>query len=244
MTEVAVGGAQQSRIDAAMDYVFAELLGLFGRPFVAKFESGVMVGGEDSGIANMRRAWGQRIVDAKLTPGDLRRGIRGCERMKYAPGWGEFIEACKPAIDVDAALHEAVEQMRRRQHGKDVWSDPAIFWAAAKIGEWDMVQQTHAQLLPRFRAALTQVQQSGSVQPVPERVAMLAAPGASETSRAEGQQQIERIARQAAPLNKSKGGNLMWAERIVRDERERPGSHDLNKLRIAHEALGLPMAGG
>ncbi|KVS62691.1 hypothetical protein [Burkholderia cepacia] len=244
MTEVAAGGAQQSRIDAAMDYVFAELLGLFGRPFVAKFESGVMVGGEDSGIANMRRAWGQRIVDAKLTPGDLRRGVRGCERMKYAPGWGEFIEACKPAIDVDSALYEAIEQMRRRQHGKDVWSDPAVYWAAAKVGEWDMLQQTHTQLLPRFRAALAQVQQSGGVQPVPERVAMLAAPGAMETSRAEGQQQIERIARQAAPLNKSKGGNTRWADRIIREERERPGSHDLNKLRHAYAAKGLPMTMG
>ncbi len=239
-----MGGAQQSRIDAAMDYVFAELLGLHGRPFVAKFESGVMVDGEDSGIANMRRAWGRRIVDEKLTPADLRRGIRGCERMKYAPGWGEFLEACKPAISVDAALYEAIEQMRRRQHGKDVWSDPAIFWAAAKIGEWDMVQQTHAQLLPRFRAALTQVQQAGSVQPVPERVAQLAAPGQSETSRAEGRQQMERVARQAAPLKKSKGGSRGWAERIVREERGRPGSHDLNKLRIAHDALGLSMTEG
>ncbi|HDR8989954.1 TPA: hypothetical protein QDA93_002565 [Burkholderia vietnamiensis] len=244
MSDVALTVEQQARVDAAMDYVFAELLGLFGRPFVSKFESGLIVDGEDSGIANMRRAWGQRIVDAKLTPGDLRRGIRGCERMKFAPGWGEFLDACKPAIDVDAALHEAVEQMRRRQHGKDFWSNPAIFWAAAKIGEWDMVQQTHAQLLPRFRAALAYVQQSGNVQPVPDRVAMLAAPGASETSRAEGQEQIERIARQAAPFNRSKGGTRKWAERIVREERERPGTHDLNKLRHAHDALGLPMDRG
>ncbi|MGU7882133.1 hypothetical protein ACV22Y_19945 [Burkholderia sp. AW50-3] len=244
MSDVALSVEQQARVDEAIDYVFAELLGLFGRPFVSKFETGLIVDGEDSGIANMRRAWGQRIVEARLTPRDLRRGIRGCERMKFAPVWGEFLEACKPAIDVDAALHEAVEQMRRRQHGKDVWSNPAIFWAAAKIGEWDMVQQTHSQLLPRFRAALAHVQESGNVQPVPERVAMLAAPGASETSRAEGRQQMERIARQTAPLNKSKGGNMAWADRIIREERERPGSHDLNKLRHAYAAKGLPMTMG
>lgn len=243
MNEVAVSAEQQARVDAAMDYVFAELLGLHGRPFVAKYESGLMVDGEDAGIANMRRAWGQRIIEAKLTPADLRRGIRGCERMRYPPGWGEFLDACRPGQDMDSMLHEAIEQMRRRQHGKDVWSNPAIYWAAARIGEWDMLQQTHAQLLPRFKVALSYVQQ-GAVLPVPSRIDALPAPGRNETDRETARANMDAVARQAAPLNKSKGGGRGWAERIVREERERPGSHDLNKLRIAHDALGLSMTGG
>lgn len=69
------------------------------------------------------------------TADELARGLAGCKRLKFPPTLPEFAMMCRPLIDSEAALHEAVEQMRRRDTGADEWSNPAIFHAAREMGD-------------------------------------------------------------------------------------------------------------
>lgn len=211
----------------------------FGNSFNNKFASGKTdQNGMDTGMVGMIKSWGEAFIEEGITPTQVKRGLASLRRSRYVPNLGEFLEACAPSVDIDSALREAVEQMRRRDHGKDVWSHPSIYWAAAKIGKYDLLANTHTQLLPRFKQALQEVKDAGTVPPVPQRFDALAAPGQSETDRETGRANVARINEQASALSRSRGGSRDWAARIVREERERPGTHDDNKLRIARQALG------
>ncbi|MDR5825854.1 hypothetical protein [Caballeronia sp. LZ043] len=218
-----------------MDWLFGQLHGMFGNKLLDGFRSGHVVDGKDTGIENMKATWTEKIRANGMKLVDVKRGLAGAERLKWPPTWGEFIELCKPPINIDAAVYEAIDQMRARQHGKDVWSDPAIYWAAVKIGEYDVISQTFSQLKPRFEVMLKKVLE-GEIHPVPPRVPALAAPGAAESTREFGRQRLDELNASAAFKNISKGGNINWALRIIEEERQ-TGKVPLNKLKIARDAI-------
>lgn len=218
-----------------MDWLFGQLHGMFGNKLLDSWRSGHLEGGKDTGIENMKSVWADKIRANGLKFADVRRGLVGAERLKWPPTWGEFLDLCKPPINVDVALYEAIEQMRARRDGKDEWSNPAIFWAAAKVGEHDMLGLTFSQIKPRFEAALKKVLES-DVLPVPARVPMLQAPEKSESTREHGRQRLDELNAAELVRNVSKGGNVEWARRII-DEELRSGKVPLHKLNIAREAI-------
>ncbi|MBC8748530.1 MULTISPECIES: hypothetical protein [Paraburkholderia] len=219
-----------------MDWLFGQLHGMFGNKLLDGFRSGHVIDGKDTGVENMKAIWAEKIRANGLKFVDVKRGLAGAERLKWPPTWGEFLDLCAPSLDVNAALHEAIEQMRARQHGKDQWSNAAVFWAAARIGEFDMISQSFAALKPRFEAALNALHKGGDIQPVPPRVPMLPAPSAAESRREYGRQRLDELSASEVIKNVSKGGNLNWAHRIIADERA-TGKAPLNKLNIARQAV-------
>lgn len=218
-----------------MDWLFGQLHGLFGNKLLDGWRSGHAVDGKDTGIENMKTIWAEKIRANGLKLADVKRAIAGAERLKWPPTWGEFIELCRPAINVDAAIYEAVEQMRARQAGKDVWSDPAIFWAAVKVGEYEVSSLSFSQLKPRFEAALAKVLES-DVAPVPAWVPALTAPGAAVSTREYGRKRLEELGASSALKRESHGANIGWARKVLEEERE-TGKVPLNKIRIAKEAI-------
>ncbi|WP_248322009.1 replication protein P [Caballeronia sp. Sq4a] len=213
-----------------MDHLFNRLDGMYPNRWRAAFQS-------EQAIANWRDSWAEAFDEDGVTTQMISDGIRACRKhYDWPPSVSEFIKACKPPLDIDAAVYEAIDQMRARQHGKDVWSNPAIFWAAVKVGEYDVISQTVSQLKPRFEAALKKVLEAGDIQPVPARVPALAAPGAAESTREYGRQRLDELNASAAMKNMSKGGNIEWARRIIEDERA-TGTVPLNKLKIARDAI-------
>jgi hypothetical protein len=87
---------------------------------------------------------------------------------------------CRPPIDYERAFAEAVEQMRRRETGDDVWSAPAIYWAAVTL--WSELQShPYASIKGRWHAALDEAVEgvrSGRLpSDIPRRVDALPAPG-------------------------------------------------------------------
>lgn len=212
-----------------MDHLFNRLDGAYPNRWRASFPS-------EQSIENWRESWAEAFEEEGITTQMVSDAIRVCRRTyDWPPSITEFLKACKPPINVDAALYEAIEQMRKRQHGKDEWSNPAIFWAAAKVGEYDMISQTFSQLKPRFEAALKRVQE-GEVKPVPERVPALAAPAAAESTREYGRQRLDELNASELVRNVSKGGNIAWARRIIEEEKA-TGKVPLNKLKIARDAI-------
>jgi hypothetical protein len=125
--------------------------------------------------------------------------------------------------------------VRKRQHGRDVWSNPAIYWAATKVGEFDMISQSFSSIKPRFESALKKVL-DGEVLPVPARVAALPAPGAAESTREYGAQKLQELGASAAFKRTPGGANIGWAWVIVNDDKA-TGKVPLNKLNIARQAI-------
>jgi hypothetical protein len=111
-----------------MDHLFNRMDGAYPSRWKAQFPS-------EQAIANWREAWSEAFEEEGVTTQMISDAIRACrKKLDWPPSLAEFLKLCKPPINVDAAVYEAIDQMRARQHGKDEWSDPAIFWAAAKVG--------------------------------------------------------------------------------------------------------------
>lgn len=214
---------------ALIDHLFNRLEGSYPNRWRASFST-------SEAIANWRDTWAEAFDDENLTPAQVSAGLKACRvKFDWPPSLAEFLKACNPPINIDSAVYEAIEQMRARQESKDVWSDPAIFWAAVKVGEFDILSQTFAQLKPRLEAALKKVLES-EVLPVPARVPMLAAPGKAESTKEYGHQRLQELGASKAFKREPNGANIGWARKIIAEEEE-TGKVPLNKLRIAKEAI-------
>ncbi|NKJ45849.1 hypothetical protein CIC12_03640 [Burkholderia sp. SG-MS1] len=213
-----------------MDHLFNRLDGAYPNRWRAAFPN-------EYAVSNWREAWAEAFDEEGITTQMISDALRACRKTyDWPPSLAEFLKVCKPAVDADAALHEAVEQMRARQHGKDEWSHPAIFWAAVKVGEFDMLGQTFAALKPRFESALRKVLDGGEFQPVPARVPALQGPSAAESTREHGRNRLDGLRASEILKSITTGGSAEWAQRIIATEKA-TGRVPLNKLKIAKQAI-------
>lgn len=166
----------------------------------------------------LRRMWAVEL--AQLTNAELKRGSSTLISRQFPPTLPEFVLLCRPKVNLDAALDEAMAQMTNRANGaQDTWTDPAFYWAAAKIGFWDMQQLSRDALLKRFAAALDDVRRS-PVPPVPPVPKQVEAPLAPAVDRATAEANHARVkahcaewARKATHGTATDG--LRWAYRIA-----------------------------
>lgn len=182
-----------------VDDLFARMSGMYGSKFADLWR------GVD--LTVVRKMWGQEL--AKLSKDELKFGVQTLMSRPFPPTLPEFVSLCKPPLNYDAALYEATQQLRLRAEGKDQWSNPAFYWAAIKIGEFDMLNTGHAALIKRFSAALDEVLR-GDVAPVPARAIALPAPGRARASKEAVRQAVEKV----KSLNHVPG-NKEWAKRIL-----------------------------
>lgn len=159
-----------------MDLLWNRLDGMFIGTWAAKFTSAET-------LDNWREGWAQAFCDEGITPKEISIGLRALRRSKFPPGIGEFIEACRPQLSPEKAYDEAFEQMKKRHHPRkvggqlvagDVWSEPAIYWAAARLGV-DLFRMDYKQLRHRWERLL-KVEREKPPTPVPEVVLALPAP--------------------------------------------------------------------
>ncbi|MCP1121551.1 replication protein P [Robbsia andropogonis] len=189
-----------------MDHLFNRLDGMYPNRWRASFPS------PDS-IENWSAAWAEAFDEEGITPNDIAVGLKACrKRFDWPPSMTEFINACRPQIDVESALFEAIAQTQARRQCKDEWSNPAFFWAAVKVGQYEILSQTHSMLLPRFRKALDEVLK-GEIKPVPASVPALTYDVGSVTSREKGEEQLRRLGAMSV-LEKKKSG-IDWAYRML-----------------------------
>lgn len=189
---------------------------------------------EEQAIANWRESWAEAFDEEGLTPDEVRLGLKACrKRYDWPPSIAEFVKACRPRIDYDAALYEATQQLHMRAEGRDEWTNPAFYWAAVKVGEFDMLNLSHGALIKRYTAALDSVLAQDQIPGVPPRSVALPAPGRGRAS----PERVEAAMREVRATTKEPG-NKRWAERIV--ERDKAGEKiALGVLRMAQAALSL-----
>lgn len=188
-----------------IDSLFARMSGMYGSKFADMWR------GTD--LVVVRKLWGTEL--ASLTRDELRRGVEALRTRPFPPTLPEFVGLCQPPVNVDAALSEAVAQLHARQQGTDVWSDPAIYWAAVKVGTAEMMSLSHSQLRPRFEAMLRDIKAKGNVPPVPTRVDALPAPGGAEISRDEARRRLADLKASGIVRRGPQGDERDWARRIL-----------------------------
>ena len=104
---------------------------------------------------NWCQCWGEELEDRSVTFDEAKAGIDRCiELYTWPPSFPEFLKACRPSLDYEAAFCEAVEQMQKRNDEEDErWSNPAIYWASVKLGV-DIMNTVYLNVKVRWKSAL------------------------------------------------------------------------------------------
>ncbi len=105
-------------------------------------------------LKNWMIGWAEELEERKVTFDEAKLGLGQCIKLykDWPPTFPQFLEACRPSLDYEAAFHEAIEQMHLRGEGRDEWSNPAIYHAAVRIG-MDM-NNPYAYLKTRWKTEL------------------------------------------------------------------------------------------
>ena len=172
---------------ALIDHLFNRLDGLYPHRWRSAFAS-------EQAVVNWRETWADGFVEESVTMDEIKAGMKACRtRFSWPPSFAEFMSACRQPMDFEAAFCEAVEQLRRREHGNDRWSHPAIYWAAVSIGSFDMRNATWVWIKSRWTATLKAELEKREWPAVPTPMAALPAPGKTIVPAEEAVRRIRKI---------------------------------------------------
>lgn len=111
-----------------IDYLFKRLAMLYPRRWVDQFKT-------NEELEDWKVCWAEELAERGVNFDEVKIGLNRCiELYDWPPSFPEFLKACRPSLDYESAFNEAVQQMNIRSEGRDEWSNPAIFHAAAGIG--------------------------------------------------------------------------------------------------------------
>lgn len=227
-----------------MGWLFGELHGIFGNPFLDRFRSGHVIDGRDTGIENMKSVWAERIRSSRMNFGEIKRGLQNAQHVGgFPPGWPEFYQLCRPMPNIDEAMAEAMQQIPLRSEGKDQWSHPAIYWAASKVGFFEMMNRggnarQGETVRQRFADALRKAIAEDMPAVPPASVApKLPAPVVTPEQIQQARALVSSFS--LKDMRGEPGDRLAWARRIV--ERDAAGDRtvSLYVLHAARQALGI-----
>jgi len=174
---------------AWVDRLFERLAAMYGARF------GDMWAGQ--ALETVKRIWREELAD--LTQDEVTRGVAGCRSRQWPPTLPEFLRLCRPALDYEAAFHEAVAQLQRRGEGRDAWSCAAVYWAARAVGSHDLTSRGYEAIKGRWRAALddaaAKVRAGDLPDEVPERAEALPDPGRTAVSPEKARENVAELRR-------------------------------------------------
>jgi len=166
---------------AWVERLFERLLAMYGRKFAD------MWGCVE--IASLKATWAKALAD--LTPEEIGAGLARCLERDWPPTLPEFRALCRRQQSQETAFIEAVRRFPRR----DGWSDPAVYWAAAAIGSYDLSHSAYTTIRARWEDALDYARRNPK--PIPDEVPherRMMAP-ATRTEEEERQASLEAAAR-------------------------------------------------
>ena len=194
--------------------------------------------GNSDDMADLKRHWAETL--GKYTSDELKRGVDALSERDWPPTLPEFEKMCRAPLDPATAFYEAVAGMQQREHGEiGVWSSPVVYWAAVRIGLFDLKNCGYEQIKTRWQAALRAAMQSDAATPIPSPMLALPDVGKGSTSN-------EAAARMLQDVKASGIGNpgnaiadgLLWAKRIRERVRLGDKSLSLTQIKFAEDAIG------
>lgn len=161
---------------------------------------------------------------AGFTAAEIKRGMDALASREWPPTLPEFKRLCRPPIDPQAAFYEALEGVQARERGeRGEWSHPAIYWAAVKVGAFDLKNTGYGQIQKRWESALQAILDAGSYDPIPDPALALPAPGKSFLTRENEARLMAELG--ASGILKKKANPRAWIDRVR--ERQRAGDATL-----------------
>lgn len=161
-------------------------------------------------LVAVKRTWAEAL--ATFRADEIKRGLDGCMTKVFPPTLPEFLMLCRPPIDAESAFREACQQMERRETGHDKWSHPAIFWAAAAIGSFDLRNGSWSGLGKRWNTIFAAELAKGEWPEIPLRLEALPAPGKTSVSPEVAKQRIADASAKVVGADPDRCG-LLWAKR-------------------------------
>ena len=122
-----------------VDRIFARFLAYYGEKFTRQW------GMVDP--ADLKTAWGRELGD--LSAEEIAAGLDACRTREWPPTLPEFRNLCRKPADYEAAFREAAIRWPSRAG----WSNPAIYWAACRIGN-DVSLYPYSRLCTAWRMYL------------------------------------------------------------------------------------------
>lgn len=183
-----------------IDKLFARFEAYYGSRFADAWR------GAD--VAMVKDVWAEKL--AELTRDELAAGVQALDRCKFPPTLPEFYALCRPAPDYENLHHEAVAQMRARDTGNDKWPSLALYWAAQRIGQWDLMSMPYPSVKTRWKAVFDKADaeaRAGLLPEIPPRREALPAPGKASIP-------AEEMKRRIADLKKSIGAGGVVAQAL------------------------------
>jgi hypothetical protein len=173
-----------------IEYLFKRFATLYPKRWSEQFRT-------NEELEDWKLCWAEEMADRGITFEEVKSGIERCiDLYNWPPSFPEFLKACSPSLDYERAFLEAIEQMRLRDSGKDRWSNPAIFWAATKLGS-DLKNNPYQSIKIRWKDALDKAIEdviSGTLpSAVPARLTALPSPGKTSVSPDEAKKRFAEI---------------------------------------------------
>lgn len=154
-----------------VERLFEVMLTHYGKAFLDKW---AVVSAD-----RLKAQWAEKL--AGLSSAELRRGVEALDECTFPPSLPEFRRLCRPPVNYEGLFFEAAREWQRRRDGLDVWSDPAVYWAARQLGS-ALRELPYEKLRARWREALDAARRdvrsgvlAAEVPPAPRRAPMLPA---------------------------------------------------------------------
>lgn len=184
----------------------------------------------------MQAEWAKEL--AGFTGQELAAGLDACRERPYPPTLPEFMVLCRPPLNPEVAFHEAVHCTAQRRRGElGDWTHPAIYHAAVKVGQHDILNCAYATLKARWNKALADELARREWEPVPDAVQALPEPRKTAMSDAQAKKAMQKLGA-ADVLNKSGQDPRAWARKILAN----PKGRSPTVIRMAQEALECEVA--
>jgi hypothetical protein len=210
---------------AFIDHLYNRLDGAYPHKWRSNFAN-------QQAIDNWAESWVEAFEEEKITPADVKVGLRECrKRFTWPPSCAEFIQACRPTAEPMAAYYEAIAGLEARGKGEmGVWSHPAIYWAASLLRA-DLMGQTHAQVKERWAAALKAQMERTEWAEIPPARVLLPTPDISPAAKAHAEKMLADLgAKGITKSTRDTTDHKLWAKRIL--ERLSNGDKTLSMIQI------------
>lgn len=214
--------------EAWVERLFEKMAALYGNKFLD------MWGKTD--LKTVKALWSQEL--GKLSREEITRGANQLMTLEWPPTLPQFLKICRVDVDPLTAYYEAVNGAVAREQGlMGEYSHPAIFWAAVKVGAFDLKHQAYSAIKGRWETALSQEMAKGEWAVIPEP--MIALPAPAPASKEVVEKYIAET--QVYKMEDSKVDHRAWAKKIL--QRIKEGDKTISPLQrsFAVEALANEM---
>ena len=202
-----------------IDRLFERMSAYYGSRFADAWR------GTDASV--VKRVWAEALGTYSAT--EIKLGVDSLNGCKWPPTLPEFLLLCRPEIDPKTEWIEACEQMRIRLEGKqaDRWSRTEVYWAAVKIGDYDLRSLGWDAIKTRWIAALS----TARTDAIPEYHVQLPQPGQTTITREEAEIRVRELG--VTVGGEAKIDHRVWANRILAN----PENFSAISVQFAKEAI-------